>query len=370
MRDKTRNKGKAFVQNVLCPMVYNLNRTKPVDKRLVVFADAHTETMPEHMRPLYEKLYRRGFLLKTWFFDTAKLTYPELVRHMTAFMKLYATAGTVVICDSFLPAASCKKKKQTRVVQLWHAAGALKRFGYDAPLDIPPDYRGNVFQNYDLCAVSSPYCASVYQKAMHLPDGVCRPLGTTLTDCFFDLSFQKACRDKFRYFHPDATGKKVVLWCPTFRGSARHAGELPADRLPGVEEINRLSQLSPYYVVRSPHGHMLPDRRVDMTSVELMFAADVLLADYSSLIFSFMLTGKPICYFAPDYAAYEAERGFYLDYGSLPGIHANRYGDLQTAVDAALTDKPDYGKVLSVYMSACDGHASDRICDYIEGGTL
>ena len=51
-----------------------------------------------------------------------------------------------------------------------------------------------------------------------------------------------------------------------------------------------------------------------------MLVSDVLVTDYSSAIYEFSLLEKPIVFFAPDYEAYERERGFYFDYRTgVPG---------------------------------------------------
>ena len=53
---------------------------------------------------------------------------------------------------------------------------------------------------------------------------------------------------------------------------------------------------------------------------ELMLVSDVLVTDYSSAIYEFALLDRPMAFFAPDYEAYEAERGFYFDYRTgVPG---------------------------------------------------
>ena len=51
-----------------------------------------------------------------------------------------------------------------------------------------------------------------------------------------------------------------------------------------------------------------------------MLVSDVLVTDYSSAIYEFALLGRPMVFFAPDYEAYERERGFYFDYRTgVPG---------------------------------------------------
>jgi CDP-glycerol glycerophosphotransferase len=53
---------------------------------------------------------------------------------------------------------------------------------------------------------------------------------------------------------------------------------------------------------------------------ELYIAADVLITDYSSVMFDFTVTGKPVIFLAPDLERYESERGFYFDFeGTAPG---------------------------------------------------
>ena len=83
---------------------------------------------------------------------------------MKSFMKGYAAAGYVYICSYFLPVSSCKKREETKVIQLWHSGGLLKKMGYDTGDDIPKYYKGNVTRNYDLVTVSSEVCIPVWER--------------------------------------------------------------------------------------------------------------------------------------------------------------------------------------------------------------
>lgn len=108
-----------------------------------------------------KKLLEKGdYKIQGYFVDYRSLTITKLLSEMLRFMELYSRARCVFICDNFLPVASCRKRKETIVVQLWHAAGALKKFGYDSADDIPGWYPGNVFKNYDLVTVSGKAACS------------------------------------------------------------------------------------------------------------------------------------------------------------------------------------------------------------------
>lgn len=359
---------KMLCQHVIFPLVYFVNRIRPVDKKLIILADSHHEQCPEHMTYLRKALMESDYRVEECFFDIYTLGKWEAFKRMVSFMAKYPTAGTVVICDYFLPVASCNKKKKTKVVQLWHGCGAFKKFGYNSKEDIPEGYVGNVHKNYSLVTVSGDAPIKAFETAMVLgAENVIKPIGISFTDRLYDEDYIGLCRDKFRFEHPNAVGKKVVLWAPTFRGNAKKKkGEV--DVLPGENYIDLLATDDKYYVIKSTHPHL--HRENTMTTSELLCCADMLITDYSSVFFEYLLLDKPIIFFAPDFDEYSADRGFYLDYKELPGKVLTLDTDLHTHVEA-LFSKDQYGDVREEYrtryMSACDGCSTKRIVDYILG---
>lgn len=396
---------KMLSQHVLFPLVYNLNRFKPVNKNKIILADAHHEKCPQYMKQVRDALFNLGFDIEECFFDLKKISAFSGMKKMLGFMRLYAVSGCVIICNNFLPVAACKKRKETRVIQLWHGCGAFKKFGYDAFDDIPKGYRGNVYKNYDLVTVSGEYCVPFFQSAMRLGKGIVKPLGCCITDRLYDREYLGLCRAKFKHIHPDAEGKRVVLWAPSFRGNAGAAN------VAGEQYIDRLAHMykNELYVIKSVHplseggtrqsredtlrpkgGGMPCDQKEEggtreagripstpyMSSSELLVCADVLITDYSSIFFEYLLLDRPIVFFAPDYEAYARDRGFYLDFDSLPG-HIVKNNNIDEAVRILYNVVGGDGKETSAanesqmsvlrqkfreqYMSACDGHVTERI---------
>lgn len=363
---------KMFSQHVLFPLVYRLNSFKPVHKNKIILADAHHEKCPQHMKQVRDALSNSGFDVQEFLFDLRKLSVFSGMKKMLGFMKLYAVSGCVIICNNFLPVAACKKRKETRVIQLWHGCGAFKKFGYDAFDDIPKGYRGNVYKNYDLVTVSGEYCVSFFQSAMRLGKEIVKPLGCCMTDRLFDREYLNLCRTKFKHIHPDAEGKRIVLWAPTFRGNAGDAYVV------GEQYIDRLADLykNELYIIKSLHPMSEGCLASFMSSSELLVCADVLITDYSSIFFEYLLLDRPIVFFVPDYEDYARDRGFYLDFDSLPG-HIVKNNNIDEAVrilyNAIGGDKQEKDaanesqmrvlrqKFREQYMSACDGHATERI---------
>lgn len=356
---------KMGVQSLFLPLVYRCCRRKSVVENKVIFADAHHRELPFSMRALYEELGKTDAKIVTIFSDYGKDSFWQNLKNMVLFMKEYANAEYVILCDNFLPAASCKKRPETKVIQLWHACGALKKFGRDASEDVPGYYKGNVMKNCDYVTVSSSFCVPYFASAMGLPRERMLPVGISRTDLYYRREYEEEMRCRFCKYYPDAAGKKVVLWTPTFRGNAAQA------RVCGQEDIERLEKRlgEEWYVIKSLHPHLLSekDKKLIMTSEELLPVADVLITDYSSILFDFLLFRKPVVRFAPDLSEYEAARGFYMDYRKLPGALVTDGNDLYEAVlqEYEHCDREAIKRTVEDYLDACDGHATERILGLI-----
>lgn len=373
---------KMFSQNVMLPLWYYFWCHKPIISGLVVFADAHHDTRPENMELLYRQLReKKNVKIQELYLDYQKNSPTAVLKHMFLFMRWYAQAEHVIICDNFLPAASCKKRKQTRVIQLWHACGAFKKFGYDTADDIPKNYRGNVFKNIDLVTVSAHKCVKPFASAMRLKEPCVKALGVSRTDIYFKKEWQLQCHQQFYKIYPEAKGRKVVLWAPTFRGN------------PGKPELIELDlkklqqQLGEDWLILTrvhPHIHeQYKETDCSIPTEQLFPVIDVLIADYSSLIFEYLLFDKPLVMYVPDLNDYQEKRGFYLNFSEIPGYRVKKAEALAMAVEQeylAYQQEKIYNKALSeekrqmrkqreqfleCYMSSCDGHATDRIVEYI-----
>lgn len=361
-----RQYAKMGVQNFFLPLVYRICRRRGVNRKRVIFADAHHEDVPFSMRCLLEEVRKTDLEVVTMFSDYGKNSFLENLRQMVRFMRAYANAGYVVLCDNFLPAASCRKRKETTVIQLWHACGALKKFGRDASDDVPAYYRGNVQKNCDYVTVSSARCVPYFASAMELPEARILPVGVSRTDLYRRAGFLEEARARFRRLYPLAEGKKVILWAPTFRGNAAHP------QLCGEDAVDRLAQKlgEGFFVLKAPHPHLRRGGETGgMATEELLAATDLLITDYSSILFDYMLFQKPLVRFAPDLAQYEERRGFYMDYRSLPGALVTDGGMLYDAVcrELAHFDAGALARTAQTYMDACDGDATGRILHIMEG---
>lgn len=367
---------KMAAQQLFLPVCYRIFCVRRIRKGSVVFADAHHNKRPPSMDTLYFALKRSGKCKVTEIYlDYQNTSFFTLLAGMIRFMRLYAVAEYVVICDNFLPAASCRKRKGTKVIQLWHACGCLKRFGYDAPDDIPPSFKGHVFKNTDLVTVSSPACVPAFAGAMKLPEQNVISAGICRTDAFYSENWISRKRDAFYEMYPDAVGKKIAVWAPTFRGNAAEGKSIRID----LDKLS--SELGPEWkLLACLHPHMKAEDPDDphlcpLPCQDLFPVTDVLIADYSSLIFEYMLFNRSLILYCPDLEEYSRKRGFYLDYGKIPAVHVMRRQDLASKIRLAGPGpdeelRREISLFLEKYMSSCDGKAAKRIRFLIEEGEL
>jgi CDP-ribitol ribitolphosphotransferase len=266
-----------------------------------------------------------------------------------------------------VPLHACRKRGETRVVQLWHSCGAFKKFGYSSAGDISPHFKGSVSENIDLVTVSSPECERVFKEAFRLPDGVARAIGISRTDVFFDSGYIADCRKKLAEKYPQTTGKKLLLYLPTFRGDASHAYSVGHEEIKALRK--RLGDGWEIAVRMHPRVKGGETDLPDCPTNELLPCADMLVTDYSSVIFEYALFGKPMLLWCPDLGEYSDERDFYIDLRrDIPCPVITEADKLADAVEQEIRAfSPErYRAFTERFMSSCDGRATARIADFIE----
>lgn len=359
---------KMLLQNGILPCVYWFWRKVYARREmdLIILADAHHDAVPESMVVLREKLLEKGYTLTEEIYNFAKMSALKSTWISVKFMRLYARAKIVFICDNFLPVVSCKKSDKTKVVQLWHSCGLLKKIGYATTEDIPRNYYGDVYRNYDLVTVSAPCCIEPFEIGMRLRPGVVLPLGISRTDVYFDAVWREKCKETFFERHPEAKGKKIILWAPTFRGNPTEPYQV------GVEAIQQLQATlgDEYHVIIKVHPHIDIRQKLsncDILTEQLFPVSDLLITDYSSTVCEFMMFTKPFVMFAPDLDEYERRRGFFIPYNTISEYVVTDAAELKEVVLEAL-QREDVAWIeerREYHDGSCDGNSTERILDYI-----
>jgi CDP-ribitol ribitolphosphotransferase len=291
-----------------------------------------------------------------------------------------ANARVMLVDDYFFPMYVITPRAGTLRVQVWHAAGAFKKFGYSVldktfGADEELVKKVAIHSNYSIAMVSSMNVAPHYAEAFNSPmDIFCSAVGMARTDIFEDPERRAAAEGRARAAFPQTAGRTVVLYAPTFRGET--VGRARYENLLDLDEMHRtlgddhvvLLKLHPFIregLVIPPH---LASFAVDACGYpdvnELMLIADVLVSDYSSVIYEFALLGRPILFLAPDEDAYDIERGFYFDFRrEAPGPIFEDTAGLAAAIRDGTWDLETVRAFATANFDVADGRATQRMVE-------
>lgn len=372
-----RNLMKMAVQNCVLPVAYGFAKMKyRGEKTLYVFADAHHTDVPFSLEAMYNHVKSLGIEPVCHFHDYTHEGSVKSLLHAISFMDILARAKYVFICDTFMPVSSGSKAKGTKIAQLCHFSGPFKKIGYATNDDVPSYYKGNVFKNYDLVAVSSEMYVPLLTDAMRQEPGVVQALGVSRSDVYFDEAWVNTCREEFYAQFPDAKNKKILLWAPTFRGKAASPDTLDNESLSQLQE--KLGDDWLVLIKHHPHDDATATNEryrsnCTISSERLLPVVDLLITDYSTVVLDYLAFNKPFILYAPDLDEYEATRGFFVDYRSITKnltTDAEHLDDMVKRVYQQWLDgdDEDIRRCKEMMTAACDGHATERILDFLEKG--
>jgi len=361
--------------SVVLGLVARLARLLPVRANRVVLATARLHALEGNLLHLHDAIRARRpdldlvTLLQPYRYDLAgKIGY--LLRLVRATVVVH-TSGLVIVDNAYFPVHVARHRPGVTVVQVWHAPGALKRFGADALGGLAEPERTFLHRHYDYVVAPGEACREPWSRALRTPLDRVLPLGTPRTDRFFDSAALDAARERRLAAHPALRGRRVVLYAPTFRGRGRRKEGTAA--LDGTEL--RAGLPASYALVIKSHPNLDPatqptagfdvvaDPASDMN--DWLALADVLVTDYSSSIFEWALLRRPLVLLVDDLEAYEHDPGLYLDYRTeMIGTQVRDTAGVVQAVLRGGVDEAAYDAFVARGIGACDGHASERFVDH------
>ena len=252
----------------------------------------------------------------------------------------FASSKYVFLVDNFFPLAFMDVDGM-KWVQLWHGTGIFKKFGYDLLNDEDKKVMEMFSPKLDLVSVSGENVVDIYSDNFHVDKSKVKPFGVPRNDFYDDehLSddYISKLRQSFERDYPQLFGKKLVLYAPTFRENPKNNAVFDYfDIEKFIEELGDeyvlAVRLHPNYVKYCDEDHPIDlddlTNRYDIINFtgykdeqKLLLLADILIADYSSIMVDYTILQKPIILFDYDLEDYiNKERGFYFDYREMvPG---------------------------------------------------
>jgi CDP-ribitol ribitolphosphotransferase len=288
-----------------------------------------------------------------------------------------ASSRLVIVDDYFFPIYPVKKRPGVTIVQVWHACGAFKRFGRAT---LEAEWGADqiflkwvpIHSNYDLTLVSSASIAPIYAEAFgQSTETISAAFGIPRTDVLLPSPRRDAAERAVRERLGLRDGRTTILYAPTFRGA--DLKEAVAPELLDIAALHRALG-SEYRLILRLHtfvksamrippevGDFVVDASAEPDANEVLLAGDILVSDYSSIIFEYALLNRPMAFLAPDLAAYERERGFFFDYRTgVPGPVMEETEQLARWIQAKQFDLQRVRAFAAASFDVMDGRATER----------
>lgn len=313
--------------------------------------------------------------------------YPNVhfvLRHSTEYFQALSSAKYLINNVTF-PSYFIKREGQV-YINTWHGT-PLKSMGYQQT-------RGNTatanternFLQADYLLSANSIMTDMYLSSYKLKGilpGCIIEEGYPRNDLLLNTPRSEII-DKLRLYGIEVEdGKEIILYAPTWRDST------PAAALQNAEDyLSFRAELEShlgdqYQVLIKPHqfvynvvkdyeqydGLFVPST---IDSNEFMSLVDILISDYSSIFFDYMVLSRPIFFYITDADTYAESRGISFDLDSLPGPYTNNLDELVSYIKDLDASKASYAaQYEDLAATVCahdDGNVTQRLIDYIFDG--
>ena len=344
-----------------------LFKSMKIKDRVFFFSKRSNKVFLENLGTVYKKYSGE----KVSFCKKVPLTLRDRLK-----IRKYLLTSKVIITDDYIDCLRYTRlRDEQKLIQVWYTGGAFRRFGLDnmragSRLD---EYKSH--SQYSAVCVSSEYVRQFYAHAFGVDIDIVRATGTPRSDVLVNDAKITEKKNEICFKHPLLKDKKVYVYFPTFRSKDGQA----CDFNPKIDwaELNdeldddEVFILSRHHFMKQEYlkGCFYPRVKdyTDDPTPELLAIADVVITDYSTIVFDASLLNKSMVFYVPDYEKYKGE--FYLKYErDLPGEIVSDPKELLSALRRAVNcDNTDSLKDFKTKeMEQCDGKATKRVIDLIE----
>ena len=366
---------------------YKVFRRLPVKRGLVVFESHMGKQYSDSPRYIYEAAAAAGLdrlgLTPVWSHEKRMPTgFPSDARLVLreGWRYYYALARAEFWVDNQGFPRHFSRRPETTYIQTWHGT-PLKRMGFDSPAlerasTSTRKLHKAMMRRWSVLLVPSEYFVETFVKSYGY-EGELLPVGLPRNDLLVrGVSKEWRAAKKRELGLPE--DRRLVLYAPTFRDRARRLGseyDLPWD----IQRVSSALAGDAFFLLRTHYldEYKLSDRyrpfAIDLSRhhdvTELLLLADVLVTDYSSVMFDFANTGKPMVFYTHDYEEYvRDERGTYVDLADIaPGPMVSDTDELISALKdidvVAAEHRERYAAFRARFCEYESGRASEAVVE-------
>ncbi len=230
-------------------------------------------------------------------------------------MRLIASSKVIIVDGYCLPVSLLKHKKGTKVIQIWHALGAIKKFGHQ----VIGNKEGvsykvakilKMHNNYDYILSGTEAMNSYFSEAFNTSIDKILTIGTPTIDYLLKKNIDIINQIYSKY--PELKNKKNVLYSPTFRNDNRS----------GLKELVENFDFNKFNLIITFHPKVkedIDDDRIikinskEFLTYDILKISDYVITDYSSLLIDALVINRKVLLYVFDYENYKENNGLNID---------------------------------------------------------
>lgn len=313
-------------------LFYYIFRLLPVNKTKVVLTNFNGKGYGDNPKYIAEELIVSGLPLDlVWLVSTIEdRSIPPQIRKVKigSIRSIYELVTAKVWIDNNRKSYDVRKRKQQFYIQTWHGFIMLKKIEKDAIDKLSSIYVKNAINDsrmIDLCISNSTFFTRFLRESFWYT-GEILECGLPKSDVLLNPGVNAYEAVVRKYGIRD--GDRLVLFAPTFRNSKSASSFMlnfdaisdnMAAKFSGEHTIMLRLHPAMSDVELNTDEHKRVVNVSDYSDIQLLVkAADILITDYSSLMFEFGILEKPVFLYFTDFDDYQSERGVYFDLHELP----------------------------------------------------
>ena len=369
------------MNTILFPFAAKVFCFFPVKRNRIVVCNYHGKGYGDNPKYIVDKILEHNKDIEVvWLLDkytNGVVDFPESIKEVQYYtMKsMYYLATAAVWIDNCRKDYAPKKKKGQLYLQTWHGGLGFKLVERKCVEDLPPFYLKHAkadAEMTDLMLSNSKKTSEIIYD-MFWYSGKILEAGLPRNDELFKNVNRKAEAVRENLGIPKET--HIVLYAPTFRDEF--------DLAPYDLELNSFAEAlekkfgGKWVGLYRLHPNIKADASklmnfnncIDVTryadSTALLSATDVFVSDFSSMVFDFELSKKPVFLYATDYASYVKTRGVWLSFDNTPFPHAFSNDELMDELQKF--DENKYETSLKQMMDNFEIRETGRASDIVAG---
>ena len=367
----------AKIKNIITKIIVNIFNCLPIKKNkifLFSYYGSQYGCNPKYISEYIVKNCPDKFDIVWAFNDVPSKEHIQGVRKVKimTLKYFYELCTSKIIITNFRTTELFRKRKNQYYIQTWHSSLRLKQIEKDAENSLAENYITMAKEDSkkcDLLLSGCEYSTEIFKRAFWY-NGEIFEHGTPRNDLLARVDEQYIADVKKKLNISNNT--KLILYAPTFRKN----DDLEVYKFDYKKVLNSLKskfggewqfcvKLHPHLISKSEQLNY-GDDVLDLTKYddiqELLAISDILISDYSSLMFDFGLTKRPCFLYVPDLEEYtNQDRKLYFDIKQLPFISTKSSADLVNEIGRFDIEK--YNKELNTFLDSINSFENGNSCE-------